>query len=81
VFWATTEGLVAAILLIGGGLGALQAGAISTGLPFVIVLLIMCYSLQQGLSNEYQENISKVQSKERDSYRKLISEAIKKQKK
>ena len=81
VFWATTEGLVAAILLIGGGLGALQAGAISTGLPFVIVLLIMCYSLQQGLSNEYQENLSKVKSKERDSYKKLISEAIKKQKK
>lgn len=81
IFWATTEGAVAAILLIGGGLGALQAGAISTGLPFVIVLLIMCYSLQQGLSNEYEENLSRDKGKERDSYKKLISEAIKKQKK
>jgi choline/glycine/proline betaine transport protein len=79
VFWATTEGLVAAILLLGGGLGALQAGAISTGLPFVIVLLIMCYSLQQGLQNEYLEIRSKDKARERESYREIIAKALKKQ--
>ena len=52
IFWAQTEGLVAAILLIGGGLGALQTAAISTGLPFVLILLIMCYSLNRGLQQE-----------------------------
>jgi betaine/carnitine transporter, BCCT family len=39
VFWVTFEGLVAAALLIGGGLVALQAMAVSTGLPFALVLL------------------------------------------
>lgn len=81
VFWATTEGAVAAILLIGGGLGALQAGAISTGLPFTIVLLIMCYSLQQGLHREHQDIVDKSKAKERESYKDLVANAIKKQKK
>ena len=81
VFWASTEGAVAAVLLIGGGLGALQAAAISTGLPFVIVLLIMCYSLRQGLNREYKDNLSKEKDKERESYRELVSKTIKKQNK
>ena len=81
IFWASTEGLVAAVLLIGGGLGALQAGAISTGLPFVIVLLIMCYSLQKGLATEHEDLLRKDRDKERESYRDLVVNAIKKQKK
>ncbi len=79
VFWASTEGAVAAVLLIGGGLGALQAAAISTGLPFVIILLIMCYSLKQGLNREYVENHNKLNDKERQSYKDLVKETIKKQ--
>jgi choline/glycine/proline betaine transport protein len=52
VFWAVTEGVCAAVLLIGGGLTALQSAAITSGLPFTIVLLIMCYSLYKGLGEE-----------------------------
>ncbi|WP_018950371.1 BCCT family transporter [Thioalkalivibrio sp. ALMg11] len=55
LFWATTEGVVAGVLLAVGGaaaLNALQAGAVSTGLPFVIVLLVMCVSLMKGLFHE-----------------------------
>jgi len=52
VFWAVTEGVVAAALLLGGGLQALQTAAITTGLPFAVVLLVMCYSLYRGLSQE-----------------------------
>jgi choline/glycine/proline betaine transport protein len=54
VFWALTEGLVASILLIGGGLTALQTAAITTGLPFAVILCLMCYTVYLGLSNEYQ---------------------------
>jgi choline/glycine/proline betaine transport protein len=54
IFWAVMEGLVAAALLMGGGLVALQTAAITTGLPFAIVLLGMCYALHKGL-NEYRE--------------------------
>lgn len=49
IFWAVLEGVVAASLLLGGGLKALQTGAILSGLPFAVVLLIMCYGLYKGL--------------------------------
>ncbi|WP_165311536.1 BCCT family transporter [Vibrio ziniensis] len=55
VFWALMEGLIAiALLWIGGteAVQALQAGAISTALPFTIVLLLMCVSLVMGLRTE-----------------------------
>ena len=52
VFWATFEGLVAIALLLGGGLGALQAASVSTGLPFAVVLLLGCYALVKGLLSE-----------------------------
>ena len=52
VFWAIFEGLVAIALLLGGGLAALQAASISTGLPFAIVLVLMCVSIFMGLRTE-----------------------------
>lgn len=55
VFWASMEGLVAIVLLVGGGataLSSLQAGAITAGLPFAAVLLVCGYSLYRGLSAE-----------------------------
>ena len=54
VFWCTFEGLVAIALLIGGGLGSLQAMVISTGLPFTIVLLLMCWCILKGLMQEHR---------------------------
>jgi len=52
IFWASFEGLVAIALLVGGGLTALQAMVISTGLPFTAVLLIMCFAIFKGLVSE-----------------------------
>ena len=52
VFWCVLVGLVAIVLLLGGGIGSLQALAISVGLPFDILLLIMCVSLYKGLREE-----------------------------
>jgi len=55
VFWAITQGVIAAVLLSLGGsaaLGGLQAGAVSTGLPFTLVLLAMAVSLWMGLRHE-----------------------------
>jgi len=57
IFWATMEGAIAAALLWIGGteaIQALQAGAISTGLPFTVVLLLMCVSLIMGFRTEKQ---------------------------
>jgi len=52
MFWAIFEGLVAIALLLGGGLGALQAMAVSTGFPFAVVLLFGCYAIVRGLWTE-----------------------------
>ena len=55
VFWVITQGSIAGVLLALGGstvLGALQAGAISTALPFTVVLILMCISLGMGLAHE-----------------------------
>ncbi|HSK22875.1 MAG TPA: BCCT family transporter [Egicoccus sp.] len=53
VFWALTEGLVAIALLLAGGLQALQAGAVSTGLPFTVVLVLGAWSIARGLNREF----------------------------
>lgn len=51
LFWAIIEGVVAAVLLMGGGLVALQTASIITGLPFAMVILVMCWAIYKGLSD------------------------------
>ncbi|WP_271407663.1 BCCT family transporter [Pseudomonas sp. Q1-7] len=52
VFWVLLEGALAIALLLGGGLVALQAMAVSTGLPFTLVLLVGCVAIVKGLISE-----------------------------
>ena len=52
VFWAVMEGVVAAVLLIGGGLTTLQTAAVATGLPFAFVLLFIIYALYIAFNQE-----------------------------
>jgi BCCT family betaine/carnitine transporter len=52
VFWCSEIGLVAIALMLGGGLGGLQALVIAFGLPFTVVLLVMLVSLLRGLREE-----------------------------
>jgi len=49
IFWASGEGIVAIILLLAGGLGALQTMTIASALPFTIILLIATYGLIRAL--------------------------------
>ncbi|ENY73169.1 betaine/carnitine/choline family transporter [Aeromonas diversa CDC 2478-85] len=55
--WGLGQGLVAAILLISGGLAALQAASIIAALPFSVIMLAMCYSLMLGLKRESQRQL------------------------
>jgi len=55
IFWCVVEGLIAIVLLIGGGLSALQAGVTATGVPFSILMLVMCYTIYKGLRSEPRE--------------------------
>ncbi|MGD9122043.1 MAG: BCCT family transporter, partial [Desulfobacterales bacterium] len=56
LFWAILEGTVAAILLLGGGMVALQTAAISTGLPFAVVMFLMCFAVIKGLMDHVKEH-------------------------
>jgi choline/glycine/proline betaine transport protein len=55
--WGIGQGLVAAILLMSGGLAALQAASIIAALPFSVIMLAMCYSLILGLKQESQRQV------------------------
>ncbi|MPN35685.1 Glycine betaine transporter OpuD [bioreactor metagenome] len=52
IFWGIIEALLAIILLISGGLSALQAMAIIAALPFVIIIIIGFISLCKELRKE-----------------------------
>ena len=53
IFWALLEGLVAAVLVLGGGLIALQTGSLVTGLPVCILMLVVCHSVLKALREEH----------------------------
>jgi choline/glycine/proline betaine transport protein len=57
IFWGILEGCLAAMLLVAGGLVALQTGSITLGLPFSIIIIMMAYSLAKGLKAELAGNI------------------------
>lgn len=60
IYWATMEGLVAATLLATGGLTALQAGSIATGLPFAAILLLIAHSLLKTLRRDLHRSHRRV---------------------
>ncbi|MGY9049449.1 glycine/betaine ABC transporter [Puniceibacterium antarcticum] len=49
IFWAVTEGAVASVLLLAGGLSGLQAAAVIAGFPFAIVVLLILIGLVKAL--------------------------------
>ena len=55
IFWASMEGAIAAVLLIGGGLTALQTVSLLTALPFAILLVIICYSFYKALNQDIKK--------------------------
>jgi choline/glycine/proline betaine transport protein len=49
IFWAVTEGAVASVLLVAGGLNALQAAAVVAGFPFAVVCMLILIGLVKAL--------------------------------
>lgn len=76
IFWSFMQGGIAIALLLSGGLDALQTGVIVTGLPFAAVLLVLCYSLNKGMKEEYLRLQKKEKSKQEKSYKETISELL-----
>ena len=61
IFWAALQGVVASVLLVAGGLQALQTAAIASAMPFLIVMLLMCVGLYKALKDDWLK-INSVQS-------------------
>jgi len=56
IFWAVCAGVVAAVLLLAGGLKALQTAALASALPFAVVMLFICYGLMRALQTEARDS-------------------------
>ena len=52
IFWAICAGTIAAVLLVAGGLEALQTAAIASALPFAVIMVFICYGLYRALRLE-----------------------------
>jgi glycine betaine transporter len=52
IIWGTLAGLCAAVLLLAGGLNALQQAAILAAIPFAVVMMALCYALMRELRTE-----------------------------
>lgn len=76
VLWAAMEGIIAATLLVGGGLSALQTASVITGLPFTVILLVMIYSLYLGLRQEFLIERAVKQKLQRVEDDHIISEIV-----
>jgi choline/glycine/proline betaine transport protein len=48
-----TSGVVAAVLMLAGGLSALQTASIVAGLPIAVMLLLMAYGLATTLHEDF----------------------------
>ena len=49
IYWCGLEGAVAALLLLTGGLTALQTMTLISALPFTVILLLMAFGLVRGM--------------------------------
>ncbi|MEN8215161.1 MAG: BCCT family transporter [Pseudomonadota bacterium] len=52
VFWGVSEGVIAGVLLLLGGLQALQTASIIVALPVSFIILVMIYGLVKALRQE-----------------------------
>ena len=53
IFWGLTSGIVAGVLMLAGGLSALQTASIVAGLPIAVILLFMIYGIVKSLHEEH----------------------------
>lgn len=54
IFWAAGQGIIAATLLLAGGLDALQNVITSLGLPFCVLLIFMAVALFRAVRVDYR---------------------------
>ncbi|MDO8861067.1 BCCT family transporter [Haliea sp. E1-2-M8] len=58
IFWAASEGAVAAALLLAGGLSALQTMTIASALPFSLIMIVAAFGMWRALVIEGHHHAS-----------------------
>lgn len=53
IFWGLTSGIVAGVLMLAGGLSALQTASIVAGLPIAVIILLMIYGIVKSLHEDH----------------------------
>jgi choline/glycine/proline betaine transport protein len=49
VYWCVLQGVAAALLMLAGGLSALQAATLVAALPFAIIMILLAWGLYRGM--------------------------------
>ena len=62
--WGVVMAAIAAVLLVTGGLEALEKASILGGLPFALIMIAMCWSLYKGLAQDAREESQQEESRE-----------------
>ncbi|SFM47701.1 choline/glycine/proline betaine transport protein [Ectothiorhodospira mobilis] len=63
IFWALLEGVVASVLLIAGGLSALQTATIASALPFTVIMIFMAWGLLKALHLDHLKKVTLLESR------------------
>lgn len=58
IFWASLEGVIASVLLLAGGLSALQTMTIVSALPFAVVIILAAVGMWRALIIERHREVS-----------------------
>ena len=58
IFWASLEGVIASVLLLAGGLSALQTMTIVSALPFAVVIILAAVGMWRALVIEKHREVS-----------------------
>lgn len=61
ITWGVIQSMVAAVLLLAGGLQVLQTASIAAAFPFAIIMIVMCWSLFKALKEEVKEDFTSIQ--------------------
>lgn len=80
IIWASLAGCIAAALLSGGGLGTLQAAVTISGLPFAILLVVMCFSLYIGIREDFNINKRRAKLKDEETYKAMLKKVLEEEK-
>ncbi|MBS4007253.1 MAG: BCCT family transporter [Clostridium sp.] len=69
-FWGIAQGAITIMLILVGGtaaLKALQTASIAAAFPFMLIMLVMCYSIYKGLNEDQQLGKQSEQRKSTES--------------